>query len=616
MRAGKTALRNSDGRPDEPDRGQVSMLSPAPKCVSRIVKPDEKKPMTPVRDRASEPAGSVFPVAWFLGAAVFLLPLTSGCSRGEAQKASPVAQESGSLGRVRQLFARIAPTLERNHKTFEGRDGQVSGFGAGDAYPQIWLRDSAWIVDAAAAGFAGETLTSWLDLHLAHAAKGGRLRDWVAKGPAESFREWAPRVEERDGISFDTNSNESDQEPSAALALCRTERILGPPPEEEKAAYQRRRIQVIAAMEALLRDRTDPGSGLIWSGLTADWGDVSPVYGDQRSIYRDQETPRTLSLYSNVMVFAALDCLSNLENAGSGEASLAAHAARFGERIRSVFWMKNRGFFRIRVALDAEPAGFSDDDERFALGGNALAALFGAADDAQAESIFKVAERLREGHGYSTISTTLVPPYASGVFKHPAMREPFQYQNGGQWDWFGATLVEAEFERGFSEQARAHLDQIASRILAAGPGIHEWYGQDGSAKGSPAYAAAAATLYNAIAKGLLGVSNSARGYEVVVRTEESLRPFVLERKASGDRLVISQSFTHDAVEVRIESSAPVALVCSQVPNPRVPTEAAAVDSPMPQEIRRIGADTLMCADTSQAPQPGLRVRFALSPAQI
>jgi len=544
-----------------------------------------------------------------------ILPILGGCSTGGIAEGPPPAREDASLGRIRQLFARIAPTLDKNHKSFEGPDGRVSGFGAGDAYPQIWLRDSAWIVSAAAARYPRETLTSWLDVHLAHAEKGGRLRDWVAKGPVENFREWAPRVEGKDGLSFDTNSNESDQEPSAALALCRAERILGPPAGEEGAAHERRRTRVIASMEALLKDRTDPESGLIWSGLTADWGDVSPVYPDQRAIYRDEATPRTLSLYSNVMVYAALDCLSRLENPGAGSASLAAQAARIGERIRSAFWMKDRGFFRVRLPLDALPDGFSADDQRFALGGNALAALFGAADDSQAESIFKVAERLRKEQGFSTISTTLIPPYAAGVFKHPAMREPFQYQNGGQWDWFGATLVEAEFERGFSEQARAHLDQIASRILNAGPGIHEWYGRDGSPNGSPAYAAAAATLYDAIVKGLLGVSRGPHGYRIVVRTGRSLLPFALDQKASGNRLVISQSSTEDAVEVRVESQTPVAMVCSLVPNSRAPVDLAGVDSPVPREIQRVGADTLMCADTSKTPLAGLRVRFALKPAQ-
>ena len=542
------------------------------------------------------------------------MPLLGGCTVVEAPTRQTSVQESASLQRVRRLFARIAPTLEKNRKAFEGPTGAVFGFGAGEAYPQIWLRDSTWIVEAAAAYYAEESLTSWLDLHLAYAEKGGRLRDWVARGPADGFREWAPRVQERNGVSFDTNTNESDQEPSAALAHCRTERILGARPGMDAGERGLRRKRLVVAMDALIRDRTDARTGLIWSGLTADWGDVSPSYPDQRAIYRDAKTPRTLSLYSNVMAYAALDCLAALSGPKAGRDALAARAARLKDRVRKAFWMKDRGFFRIRLPLDPEPAGFSDDGQRFALGGNALAALFGVADDAQAGSIFEAAERLRLAEGLQTISTTLIPPYAKAVFQHPAMREPFQYQNGGQWDWFGAALVEAEFERGFSEPARDHLDQIASRILAGGPGIHEWYGRDNAPQGSSTYAAAAAALHNAVVKGLLGVSRSSEGYRVVIRTGGTLLPFELPQKAAGRLLVVSQTVSASGIDVRVESDGPIEVVCSLTPRDSTPSALAALDGPMPKSVEQRGADTLICADTSRSPLP-VRVRFGLNGAR-
>jgi len=544
-------------------------------------------------------------------AALALLPSASGCRTPEAPAPSPSAAESETLGRVRRLFARIGPTLDTNYKSFEGPRGAVSGFGAGDAYPQIWLRDSAWIVDAAASRYEEAALTSWLDLHLAYADSSGRLRDWVAKGPPEGFREWAPHVDSKEGLSFDTNSNESDQEPSAALAHCRTERLIGRT-REASPAHAERLTRLIAAMEALVRDRTDPRSGLIWSGLTADWGDVSPLYPDQRSIYRDRETPRTLSLYSNTMAFAAFDCLASLEGPSPRGQKLSAAAARLRGKIRSSFWMEDRGFFRIRLPLDRLPAGFSDDGERFALGGNALAVLFGVADETQAASVFEAAETLRAARGFSTISTTLIPPYAAGVFKHPAMREPSRYQNGGQWDWFGAVLVEAEFERGFSEQARAHLDQIAARILAADPGIHEWYAQDGSPQGSPAYAAAAATLYRAVVKGLLGFSRGPEGLRVVVRTGDSFLPFSLEQKAAGNRVVIRQTLRATAIEVEVESGEPVVLICTVLPA-GASAAPGSPDRPGLHEVRQVGRDTQVCANTSGDPGPRWRARFALRP---
>ncbi len=544
-------------------------------------------------------------------AAALLFP---GCTNVSPSAKKSTVEESPSLKRIRQVFARVRETLAKNHKTFVGPDGPVSGFGAGDAYPQIWLRDSSWIVDAAGAYYPRETLTSWLDLHLAEAAKGGRLRDWVAKGPVDTFREWAPRAEARDGMAFDTNSNESDQESSAALAYCRTERLLGAAKSSDDRARSARFSKLVAAMDALLRDRTDGKTGLVWSGLTADWGDVSPRYPDQRAIYFDPKTPRTLGLYTNVLVYAALDCLAALDGPEPGQDALAARARKLQDRIRTAFWMKDRGYFRIRRPLDPVLPGFRDDDDRFALGGNALAALFGIADDAQAGSIFATAERLRLARKFSTISTVLIPPYPAGVFQHPAMREPFKYQNGGQWDWWGAALIEAEFERGHSGLARLHLDQIVSRTLRAGPGLHEWYGQDGLPQGSATYAASGASIYNAVVKGLLGVSRSSAGYRVVMRAGETVLPFEVAQRASSVRLVVSQTVTARAIELSVQADIPIAEVCSVLPPGSLAEDPTAGDMAGPQRVRRIGNDTLVCADVSSSPPP-VRVRFAIARPQ-
>ena len=535
-----------------------------------------------------------------------LLPLLAGCANVQAPTREPPA-ESPFLHRVREVYSRVPGTLAKNHKTFVAPDGAIEGFGAGEAYPQIWLRDSSWIVDAASAYYRAEALTSWLDLHLANAERSGRLRDWVAGGSAAAFKEWAPRAQEKAGIVFDTNSNESDQEPSAALAWCRIEALMG-----DGVQKGDRVARLVKAMDALVRERTDAKTGLIWSGLTADWGDVSPVYPDQRAIYLDAKTPRTLSLYSNVMASAALDCLASLDGPKARQDALAARAAKLKGRIRSGFWMKDRGFFRIRLPLDPVPGGFGDDDTRFALGGNALAALFGVADDAEADSIFEAAERLRTANRFSTVSTTLIPPYPPGVFQHPAMREPFQYQNGGQWDWFGAALVEAEFERGRSEPARAHLDQIAARVLSAGPGLHEWYAQDGSPKGSAAYAASAAAIHNAIVKGLLGVTRSAKGYRIVVRAGETLLPFEVKSRAAGTVLNISQTVGEDFIEVQVGGGAPLLEICTVLPAGRAPAGPSSQGAGLPQSTHRIGNDTVICADATTAPSPA-RVRFALTP---
>ena len=118
----------------------------------------------------------------------------------------------------------------------------------------------------------------------------------------------------------------------------------------------------------------------------------------------------------------------------------------------------------------SSPPGWTPpaEDDIFALGGNALAVLYGIATDAQAARIFEVAEARRRRYRMETIGAVLLPPYPAGFFRHPILREPFTYQNGGQWDWWAGRFVLAEFQRGNAAKAFDHLRALAARAVAVG----------------------------------------------------------------------------------------------------------------------------------------------------
>ena len=99
----------------------------------------------------------------------------------------------------------------------------------------------------------------------------------------------------------------------------------------------------------------------------------------------------------------------------------------------------------------------------FAMGGNAEAVLSGLASDEQCRKIFAAALARQAEFKMSTIGGALLPPYPKGIFKHPMVDDPYEYQNGGLWDWFGAKLVRAMFERGSSRTARDKLLEIAPK---------------------------------------------------------------------------------------------------------------------------------------------------------
>ena len=107
-------------------------------------------------------------------------------------------------------------------KAFTGRTGAIRAFGAGETYPQIWLRDSATLVPLSRFHEGRPALESWLVEHLAHQDGSGALFDWIAPGEPKDFP-YAPqaRVVYRDGslvMTADKNTTESDQESSAVLA--------------------------------------------------------------------------------------------------------------------------------------------------------------------------------------------------------------------------------------------------------------------------------------------------------------------------------------------------------------------------------------------------------------
>ncbi len=258
----------------------------------------------------------------------------------------------------------LVPALEANRKSFVGATGRVEAFGAGDAYPQVWLRDSATLMPLARWHYPREAIASWIEEHLAHQQPDGSLHDWIAAGPAASFREWAPHAHEvfsagATVISADKNTTEADQETSAIDAAWQVWRLTGDDAWLRKDVRGRPLVERLHdALQFLLRSRLDRGTGLVANALTADWGDVSPVYPDQRAIYADPRTPLVVGLYTNALAVRAAGQLAGMAAAGGDSVRAAywrtrAFALRAG--IQRHLWQDERGFFRMHVALPPRP---------------------------------------------------------------------------------------------------------------------------------------------------------------------------------------------------------------------------------------------------------------------
>jgi hypothetical protein len=96
------------------------------------------------------------------------------------------------------------------------------------------------------------------------------------------------------------------------------------------------------------------------------------------------------------------------------------------------------------------------------------------------------------------------------------MDDPYEYQNGGQWDWFGGKLIYAMFEHGFSRQAKEKLLEIARKNIA-NKGFFEWDNKNGTGQGSDFYAGSAGSLNKVLFEGYLGLKISSNSLQIELK---------------------------------------------------------------------------------------------------
>lgn len=539
------------------------------------------------------------------------------------------ATSDESLNRLQDLFAR---SLQATEKRFQGRSGMVHGFGAGTGYPQIWLRDSATVIPVSRFYYASEYLTTWLEEHLSHQKADGSLYDWIAAGSKSNFLPGAPRAKEvyrarskargeAGMITADKNTTEADQETSAIDAAYQVFRITG---DSKWFRKQIRGDTLINRLDRslgyLIKARFDSAHGLLNNAFTADWGDVSPTYSDQRAIYLDNKTPLVAGLYTNVLFYRAASQMNEIYSV-LGRPNRAAYwqrkAAIIKRNINKHLWQEDKGFYRLHINLSpSKTRGWQDDSDIFAMGGNGLAVLYGVAGDAQSTRIFEVAEQRQREFGFSTIAGVLLPAYPKGFFKHPAVNQEYYYQNGGQWDWFAARFLVAEFERGFSTRARRQLAELSKKTVANN-GLYEWHTRDGKGMGSANYVGNAGSLGRAIFQGLHGVYLTYNTLHLKIRLGDQSSQLNLFEPATGKYVRYEYRYLDsNNLNLTYESNvSDVGKICVLVPNGGEPEELIVDGEKTIYRREVVGEDVYACFATDwKAHESKLKMRHERPPA--
>jgi len=442
-----------------------------------------------------------------------LLPLVSP---GFRKAWLPTVYESGRewLDREQYLLRQVF----LNNEIHWG--GKFFGFAAGTTYPQVWIRDAATMMYYARFFYPLPVLQEMVDRFFMRQNPDGQIQDWV------------------DTVGrCDKNTVETDQESSLVLAAYQLA-LCDPGWLDGEVAGVSRLLRLDKALEWVWRCRRDRACGLIWSGFTADWGDVEKSYADSRAIKLSDRSRRTFSTYTQALYVQAAQKLVLLAGRLNRKTLVDKWRRRgkiIADNCRRQLYMPEQGYFLVhRVA--GSPDFFELEKSILAVGGNAEAIRAGLLDGTEIARLMQVLENRRRQFGLRTVSFTLLPPYPEGFFPHPLLRSPWNYQNGGEWDWIGGRLVSALYQAGFRSKAELYLKEIVTKNLDD-MNVFEWSDKSGGGQGAMFYAGAAGVLGEAIWRGHLGLAEDFDRYTIPVGMDR----FKIVVAKAGDRFTVQNS---------------------------------------------------------------------------
>lgn len=386
---------------------------------------------------------------------------------------------------------------------FEGTEGTVSGLVPAREYGMIFVRDLSTMMQGASYFYGEEYLRT----------------------PVEEFlrRQYTTTTESEDGhvpgagaISaviapdghFDKATAVSDEEVHLINAAYQYYKMAGGTDWLQKRLDGETILSRLnRALDWLYSHRYDGTHQLIKRGHTTDWGDVKFEPSADPTDLEPSTDHWTCSLYDQALTFRALLELAEMNEALGARArakDLLQRAEKLRRAANATLWNSQSGFYLLHVHVTPLAHPFPED--QMVSISNAVAVYVGLSDPHQTASALASLERARLAAGAGKPGLSIYLPYPPGFFAHPQMHSG-EYQNGGLWDWWGGIQITAEFENGHSTLARTHLRLVAQDWALHPQEVYEWQNPlTGEGWGSSNYCSGAATLGEAIIRGLIGIT--------------------------------------------------------------------------------------------------------------
>lgn len=395
---------------------------------------------------------------------------------------------------------------------------------AGGGYPEIWIRDLNTFVVAFLRAGDPENQRSTIKKTLLHFFAGQDQNYYADDGlPEESEGSIADQY---NGDVYKKISVETDQETSLILALDKYIHITG----DKEILFEIVNGQTVLqrvekALAFLYRDRWTDEFGLIFGAVTVDWGDISPdVNKGIGANLRPDSSHITADVYDNAMLSLAISkFLSFLGEKAPKKDEWETKLNELNKSILNHLWdSENMKFYphlypektepyasgtpwekmQVDTFIDGRPF---DENKIYFHGGTGVAIKAGLLNEKQiAWSLKKMRENVKKSNAMS-IGLTVYPPYPQNIWTSEYTKSrigslPYFYQNGGDWTWFGARIVNGLAESGFIEEAYTEIQPMLERVIKH-EGFYEWWhpkNQGGNPIGHGDFRGSAGVLFSAI----------------------------------------------------------------------------------------------------------------------
>lgn len=399
------------------------------------------------------------------------------------------------------------PNLElaeaiRNDQSFHQVDSMAravigQGLNAGSGYSQIWARDMNTFIETACEITDQKVLREAILLFFALQQPNDEMIDGYVLKPEFTWNDTCPYYSDAapEHVGF-KNTVETDQESSLIQIVGKYIRKTGDKSILQQDVAGRTVMNRMEGMvDYLLRERYNEEYGLLFGAMTADWGDVQP--NDDFGCDFNELSSRAIDVYDNAMFIIALDYLKEMSEDEATKTKWQNLRDKIAQNVRKHLWDDANKKFIPHIYIDPSPipAGF-DENKIHYHGGTTIAMEAGLLSKEEVGIVnAQMLENVRLS-GMPSVGLTLYPTYPEGFFRG-GMSKPYNYQNGGDWTWFGGRTIQQLIAHGYVQEAYDEIRPMIDRVIQ-NKGFFEWYGMGNVPSGSGHFKGSAGTLAKAI----------------------------------------------------------------------------------------------------------------------